>query len=92
MEQRKSMVIMLLNSKELQSLDSDIRRADILMEKYHLSKQQILEAGICSRQSLARRNLAIQDGRDIGRNGHPKNLSDADESILSSSNSTGSLL
>ena len=72
----------LLDSEEFQSVDSGIQKAHLLIEKYHLSKQQILEAGICSRQSFARRNIALRNGRDIGRNGHPKNLSDADERFL----------
>ena len=76
------MVTMLLHSEELESINSGIQKADILFDKYHVSKKEILDAGVCSRQSFARRDVAVRDGRDVGRNGHPKNLSDTDENIL----------
>ena len=71
----------LLASSDFISLTKS-QQALKLYSTYHFSKQQIVEHGVCTRQSFGRALKAYTSGRDAGKVGHPKDLSERDEAIL----------
>ena len=80
--QRVTMMDNLLATPELVGISSKAGKAQTLVRKYHFTKDEIITAGVCTRQSYLRGLQAMKDGRDVGCNGHPRNLSDKDEEIL----------
>ena len=71
----------LIASPEFSSLTNS-QKAIKLYQSYHFTQHQILQASVCTRQSFGRALQACSSGRDAGRSGHPKDLSDRDEDIL----------